>query len=214
MTSPAIPSSAQPMVNSAGNIMPVWQRFFNALNLKLQQAAPAETLKKVAFSGSYQDLEHRPVLGSVASTDATAYATAAEGALAASALQPGQEFQAVMGNTSTGIGGGSTHYFVHALMDASDANVSVVMPFDCTAKGLFIACDAPGSTNTYAFTLQQNGADTALTCAISDAETSASDTSHLASFSAGDTWSIKVVSSAGAGSSGPIRFGFKLYPNA
>lgn len=104
MTSPAIPSSAQPMVNSAGNIMPVWQRFFNALNLKLQQAAPAETLKKVAFSGSYQDLSNRPVLGSAASTDATAYATAAQGTLADNAVPKIRQIETTDGDI---VGGGS-----------------------------------------------------------------------------------------------------------
>ena len=39
------------------------------------------------FSGSYNDLTDTPVLGSAAATDATDYATAAQGALADSALQ-------------------------------------------------------------------------------------------------------------------------------
>jgi len=41
----------------------------------------------VATSGSYNDLLHKPTLGSAAATDSSSYATAAQGALAVSALQ-------------------------------------------------------------------------------------------------------------------------------
>ena len=41
------------------------------------------------FSGSYSDLSNRPTLGSAAATASTAYATAAQGTTADSALQPG-----------------------------------------------------------------------------------------------------------------------------
>ena len=47
------------------------------------------TLATVATSGSYTDLSSRPTLGTAAATDATAYATAAQGATADSASQPG-----------------------------------------------------------------------------------------------------------------------------
>ena len=41
------------------------------------------------FSGAYNDLSGKPTLGSAAATDTSAYATAAQGTLAASATQPG-----------------------------------------------------------------------------------------------------------------------------
>jgi len=46
------------------------------------------TLAVVATTGSYNSLLNKPTLGSAAATDATAYATAAQGALASSATQP------------------------------------------------------------------------------------------------------------------------------
>lgn len=45
-------------------------------------------LAQVATSGAYTDLSGRPTLGTAAATDATAYATAAQGALAATSIQP------------------------------------------------------------------------------------------------------------------------------
>ena len=45
-------------------------------------------LAQVATTGSYNDLTNRPTLGTAAATSATAYATAAQGAKADSALQP------------------------------------------------------------------------------------------------------------------------------
>ena len=46
-----------------------------------------KVLHAVATSGSYVDLEGKPTLGTAAATDSAAYATAAQGLLAASALQ-------------------------------------------------------------------------------------------------------------------------------
>ncbi|MDX5412420.1 MAG: hypothetical protein LPK02_05195 [Rhodobacterales bacterium] len=50
--------------------------------------ALTENLAAVALSGSYGDLTGRPALGTAASTAAADYATAAQGALADSAVQP------------------------------------------------------------------------------------------------------------------------------
>ena len=47
------------------------------------------TLATVATSGSYTDLSNKPTLGTAAATDSTDYATAAQGAKADSASQPG-----------------------------------------------------------------------------------------------------------------------------
>ena len=54
-----------------------------AIGLKANSA----DLATVATSGSYTDLSNTPTLGTAAATDSTAYATAAQGALADSALQ-------------------------------------------------------------------------------------------------------------------------------
>lgn len=52
-------------------------------------AGAATTLAAVATSGSYNDLSSRPTLGTAAAQNASVFATAAQGTLAASALQPG-----------------------------------------------------------------------------------------------------------------------------
>jgi hypothetical protein len=49
------------------------------------------SLATVATTGAYADLSGRPTLGTAAATDATAYATAAQGALADTAVQPGDD---------------------------------------------------------------------------------------------------------------------------
>lgn len=53
-----------------------------------QPASTITGLAAVATSGAYGDLSGRPTLGSAAATDASAYATAAQGARADSAVQP------------------------------------------------------------------------------------------------------------------------------
>ena len=49
----------------------------------------ADDLSEVAVSGDYDDLINKPTLGSAAATDSTDYATAAQGNLADTAVQPG-----------------------------------------------------------------------------------------------------------------------------
>lgn len=50
---------------------------------------------------------------------------------------------------------------------------------------------APGAGTSYTYTLFKNGSATAVTCTISNTNTSAQDTTNSASFAAGDTISIK-----------------------
>lgn len=56
------------------------------------------------FSGVYADLTGKPTLGTAASTDSAAYATAAQGALAGSALQPTGNGSALTGLTKSQVG--------------------------------------------------------------------------------------------------------------
>ncbi|MEK7511390.1 MAG: hypothetical protein AAB582_04085 [Patescibacteria group bacterium] len=67
-----------------------------------------------------------------------------------------------------------------AAINGSVANLRVVLT------------TAPGAGTSYAFAFYVAGADTALTCTISDAATSCNDTTHTGSFSAGDliSWHI------------------------
>ena len=66
-------------------------------------AGEVSGLATVATTGAYADLSGKPTLGTAAATDATAYATAAQGALAGTALQPStaQPINAQTGTTYT-----------------------------------------------------------------------------------------------------------------
>jgi hypothetical protein len=54
---------------------------------KANTAVQSADLATVATTGDYADLSGKPTLGTAAATDATDYATAAQGALADSAIQ-------------------------------------------------------------------------------------------------------------------------------
>lgn len=60
----------------------------NATQDALDEKVDIADLADVATSGSYNDLLNRPTLGTAAATDSTAYATAAQGATADTAVQP------------------------------------------------------------------------------------------------------------------------------
>ena len=62
----------------------------NFTNLNTDKAETS-ALAAVATTGAYSDLTGKPTLGTAAATDATAYATAAQGSLADSALQGNQK---------------------------------------------------------------------------------------------------------------------------
>lgn len=61
----------------------------NSVASAVNGKADTSSLAAVATSGAYSDLSGTPTLGTAAATDSTAYATAAQGALADSATQPG-----------------------------------------------------------------------------------------------------------------------------
>lgn len=75
-------------------------------------------LPEVAFDGQYSSLTGLPTLGSAAATSATAYATAAQGGLAATALQPAGSGAALTGITKAQVGLGNAD-------NTSDANKPV-----------------------------------------------------------------------------------------
>lgn len=60
---------------------------FTNLKATADSAAPASSLATVATTGAYADLSGKPTLGTAAATNSTAYATAAQGAKADTALQ-------------------------------------------------------------------------------------------------------------------------------
>jgi len=79
-----------------------------------------------------------------------------------------------------------------------------IMPFNITLRNFNVRVNnSPGSAKSYTFTVRKNNVDTALTCTISDSNTSCSDTSNNVNFNASDRLSIKVVPNPSSTTNGP-----------
>lgn len=102
-------------------------------------------------------------------------------------------------NSQSGVGGpGATAFFVVGA-NATELNIYGTAPETGTFKNLFLKLNtAPGVGQTDTFTLRVNGSDTAVTFVVSGAAVSGSDTTHSVAVTQGDTYSIKIVGSAGA----------------
>lgn len=79
-------------------------------------------------------------------------------------------------------------------------------------KKLYVDCvTAPGASKSYDYTLQQNGASSALTVNVTGAATTtANDTTHTVTFSAGDNLSLKATPT-GTPSITALRLGLVAY---
>lgn len=100
----------------------------------------------------------------------------------------------------TGIGTGC--------QSATEANwLTRVPPYPAVRDLRVYVSGAPGGVTTYIATLRKNGADTTLTCTITGVATSCDDTNgaHAVAYAAGDTMSMKIVSSAAAASLNAIN---------
>jgi hypothetical protein len=109
----------------------------NFTNLNTDKAETS-ALAAVATTGAYSDLTGKPTLGTAAATDATAYATAAQGSLADSALQ-GNQTITFSGDAT---GSGTTSIVVTVLDDSHNHVISNV-------DGLQTALDAKQPTGAY-----------------------------------------------------------------
>jgi hypothetical protein len=109
----------------------------NFTNLNSDKAETS-ALAAVATTGAYSDLTGKPTLGTAAATDATAYATAAQGSLADSALQ-GNQTITFSGDAT---GSGTTSIVVTVLDDSHNHIISNV-------DGLQTALDAKQPTGAY-----------------------------------------------------------------
>ena len=113
--------------------------------------------------------------------------------------------------SNSGVPQATTAFFV-ALASTTEGNGQAVAPIGGTFKNLFIQLASPlgGAAQTMAFTLRVNGVDTGVTCTINSGGTTASDTTHSATIAAGQTWSIKVVTSATTGTTPFIAGGIEF----
>ena len=97
------------------------------------------TLATVATTGAYSDLISKPTLGTAAATDTTAYATAAQGSLADSALQ-GNQTITLSGDLS---GSGTTS--INAQIAANVVNANELNVVGNGTATQFLRSDADGS---------------------------------------------------------------------
>lgn len=98
---------------------------------------------------------------------------------------------------SSGSGAGATTtYLGQGATSATEADVAVVSPLATTAEALFCqASAAPGAGESWTLTLRVAGASSALTCSISEAGTTCSDTANTATLAAADLLSIQATAS-------------------
>ncbi|CAO4137970.1 hypothetical protein [Methylorubrum extorquens] len=105
----------------------------------------------------------------------------------------------VAGNSGpTVIPAGATRFLTNSLVSPNAFNVYVL----AGRRGIFrnlrvVGVDTPGPGQTVKFTLQKLFSDTALTCTMANGN-AASDLVNSVLFEAGDRWSIKAETSAGA----------------
>jgi hypothetical protein len=116
--------------------------------------------------------------------------------------------QVVSGNSGTSsIPAGSTRYFTGGIVGAAASLVYVPAGRRGRFRNLrIITPGAPGSGESYTFTLQKLFSDTALTCTIGPSVNQGSDLANSVLFEANERWSIKAVTSAGAAELGNILF--------
>jgi len=107
------------------------------------------------------------------------------------------------GPASQMIGGGSsgalqTNHYMSMFIGADSAtegDVEQVMPVGGTLSKFYVVFNdnVVGGGNAFAFTVRKNGADTGVTCTVSETQSVCSDTLHSAVFAAGDRISISSV---------------------
>lgn len=96
---------------------------------------------------------------------------------------------------------GATKYLrPNSLDPVATEKIGWVAPFDCSITSLYVNLDtAPSSGETVDVTVRKNGGDGNNTCQIAGTDTSANDTAHTDSISAGDKITIKYVTSDNGG---------------
>jgi hypothetical protein len=111
--------------------------------------------------------------------------------------------QTIGGNTSGNLTANSTQYFSNTISSFESLIRQVVAAGGTFTKFYVSLQAAPGAGQSYTFTLRVNGSDTDVTCTIADSATSASDLTHTAAITAGQSWSLKSVSSTTATPASP-----------
>lgn len=97
------------------------------------------------------------------------------------------------------VAAGLTRYFGSGCASTVSSACGALSGITGTFKKLYVQVGTvPGGSETQTLTLNVNGSDTSITCTISAAAGSCNDTAHTAAITAGQLYSVKVVSSGGA----------------
>lgn len=102
----------------------------------------------------------------------------------------------------------NTTQFVLTLSNAVENQIEALCPKSGTFKNLFVqTANAPAAGQTVTLTMRVNHADTSLTCTITGTGTTCNDTTHTAACTAGQTFSLKSVTSATTGTINGVSAG-------
>jgi hypothetical protein len=121
------------------------------------------------------------------------------------------------GNPTSGASNSVTNYFNvvgQPSFTATENLSSFVLPVAGTIDQVYmVSNNAAGTGGSFVYTLEKNGADTTVTCTLSgNSALTCNDTTHSATFAAGDTVSLKSVPSGSPNASARIRFGMRWKP--
>jgi len=104
-----------------------------------------------------------------------------------------------LANSGSAINPGTTYVGTGIADTVAASNVASLMTDTGVVANMRATTSAsPGSGQSYTITLQINGVDTGITCSMSNAVNSCSDTTHFANVPAGASINFKIVSSGGA----------------
>lgn len=99
---------------------------------------------------------------------------------------------------ASAIGAGTTNY-LGISSSTTEADEAMVVPVSGTIRNLYVISDgSPAVGQTFTYTARKNAVDQTVTCVISGAAVTANDATHSFTVSAGDSISVKLVTSAGA----------------
>lgn len=107
----------------------------------------------------------------------------------------------------------NTTAFQITLGAATEANVQALCPLGGAFRNLYLAVNpAPASGQTVTATWRVNGGDSTITCQATNGTPSCNDTTHTAVCTAGQSYSLKTVTSATSGSIAGIQAGIVFAP--
>lgn len=177
------------------------------------------TLATVATTGSYNDLANLPVLGTAAATDSTDYATAAQGTLADSAVQPGDLATVATTGSYSDLSGIPTEFtpsaHTHTSGDVTDFGTAAAAnaPLQSlnTLTGTLTIAGSGGTTVTEAgstITVASTAPPTVL-ADLSDVSTATPSTGQVLKWT-GSAWAPQTDATNGTGGGGGGGYGSLL----